>query len=715
MTEPTHPTEPMPDEETSAAPVVADDVAQVAEADEAAPPGAAQGAPVGAPEGAEGQPVEPEGGPVGAAEGAPEGAAVTASAGDEAAVEQPATPVPDEIVAEDPAAQGELAVETVATQEPVAAEGAVAEEPAGAATDEPVEEPTDEEPAAQEPAADQASATATDESVEEPADQAPAAQEPAADQTSAASTDESVEVPADQAPTAQELGADQTSAATTDGPVEEPAAPELVDEQPSETATGESVQEPAAEAEAEATEPPAADAAPAAPRPAPPKPGPRPTPAALRTAPHAAPVPVAPTYSGPPAESFGRVEDDGTVYVRVGEAERSVGAYPGATPDEALHYFARKFDELWASVDLLHQRVVGTDISAKDAADALGKLKETTTEPHVVGDLAQLDTHVAEIEAAVAERRAAEGAERAAAKAAARTEREKLVVEAEKLAGQPEEKIQWKSSGARMRELLDEWKKQQRSGPRLDRESESTLWQRFSHARNGFDKARRVHFAQLESTQGEAKSLKQKLVSEAQDLAKSKDWGPTASSFKRLMDRWRQAGRASRTDDDALWAQFKAAQDSFFAAKDEIVAAEDAEFNANLEVKEKLLLEAEAILPVKDLETAKAALRTVQDKWEKAGKIPRGDIQRIEQGLRKVETAVRDVEEQRWKRSNPEVAARAQSMVDQLESSVASLKETLAKAEASGNEKKVAEARAKLQAQEQWLNQARSGLEEFSG
>ena len=128
-----------------------------------------------------------------------------------------------------------------------------------------------------------------------------------------------------------------------------------------------------------------------------------------------------------------------------------------------------------------------------------------------MGDLAVLDAKVAEIEGLVKARKETEAAERSAARAAAAVEREAIVAEAEQIAGQPENKIQWKSSGARMRELLDEWKKHQRGGARLDRETEGALWQRFSQARNSFDKARRVHFAQLEGTQAEAKAAKQEL------------------------------------------------------------------------------------------------------------------------------------------------------------------------------------------------------------
>ena len=504
-----------------------------------------------------------------------------------------------------------------------------------------------------------------------------------------------------------------TEVAATEGSSAPEAAPAATEPAASSAEASEAAEAPVA-SEAPESRPAAESAKPAPPKPAAPRPGPAPTPAALRAVAHP-PVSVAAPAPGPAAETFGRVDDSGTVFVLSPEGEREVGSYPGATPEEALHYFARKYDELWASADLLHQRLATTDLSARDAQDGLTKLKEHIAEANVVGDLAALDAKVGEIEQAVAARKAVEAAERSKAREAARQQREALVVEAESIAGQPESRIQWKASGARMRALLDEWKQHQRSGARLDRETETALWQRFSHARNSFDKARRVHFAQLEGTQSEAKAAKEALVQEAEALSTSKDWGPTAGAFKRLMDRWRKAGRASRADDDALWERFKAAQDAFFAAKDEVAAVEDEEFRTNLAVKEQLLKDAQSILPVTDIDAAKAALRTIQEKWDAAGKVPRGDVERMEKGLRRVESAVREADETRWARTNPEVAARAQSMVTQLETSVASLREDLAKAEASGNAKKVADARAKLEAQEQWLEQARGNLDEFSG
>ncbi|KAB7743127.1 DUF349 domain-containing protein [Nostocoides sp. F2B08] len=450
-------------------------------------------------------------------------------------------------------------------------------------------------------------------------------------------------------------------------------------------------------------------------RPAPPRP-PVPSPAALAARIGTArPAPPATTADHSESARFGRVAEDGTVFVRRGTDEIAVGSYPGAGPDEALQYFARKYDELYGMTELLEQRLTGSsELTAKDAAEQLTHLSEQAAEPTFVGDLEALHARLESIGILIDRRREEESAQRAAAKATALAEREALVVRAENIAAQDPQRTQWKRSGEELRTLFEEWKAHQRSGARLDKPVEAELWHRFSAARGAFDKARRAHFSELEASQSEAKAAKESLVREAEQLSGSRDWGPTAREFKRLMDRWRAAGRAGRADDDALWARFKAAQDAFFAAKDEVAAAEDQEFRANLAVKEQLLAEAEGLLPIRDLEATKSALRSIQDRWDRAGKVPRADIDRTEKGIRRVEQAVRDAEQRQWSSSNPEARARAQSLVEQLERAVADLERDLANAEAKGNDKKAAEARSAIQGRQALLDQARSALTEFS-
>ena len=516
--------------------------------------------------------------------------------------------------------------------------------------------------------------------VQEPVEQAPAAGEPEpVEQESAVGEQERAEDESSVVEQGSAAGETTTSTETSDAQGEEPAQP------------ASAVPEPAT--------------------PRPPVPSPAALAARIGTARPAAPVVADHSESA----RFGRVAEDGTVFVRSGTEEVPVGSYPGASPDEALQYFARKYDELHGMAELLQQRLSGPgELTAKDAAEQLAHLQSQADEPTFVGDLDALRGRLDAISALIETRREEEAAERAAAKAAALQEREALVERAEAIAAQDPQRTQWKRSGEELRGLFEQWKSHQRSGPRLDKPVEAGLWTRFSAARSTFDKARRVHFAELDAVQAEAKAVKERLVREAEKLATSRDWGPTAREFKRLMDRWRAAGRAGRADDDALWERFKAAQDSFFTAKDEVAAAEDQQFRANLAVKEELLVEAEALLPVRDLEAAKTALRSIQDRWDKAGKVPRADIDRTEKAMRRVEQAVRDAEERKWSSSNPEARARAQSLVDQLERAVADMERELERAEQAGNVRKAADVRSAIAGRQALLDQARSALTEFS-
>ncbi|MGN0111485.1 MAG: DUF349 domain-containing protein, partial [Cellulosimicrobium funkei] len=473
----------------------------------------------------------------------------------------------------------------------------------------------------------------------------------------------------------------------------------------------------------------------AAPRPAAPRPGPRPKPSAL---PHPPRKPAAPAAGAPAAAAvvpevpavpaladdsaaakaaaaFGRVDEDGTVYVRESAGERSVGQFPGVGADEALTLYVRRYLDLQAKVALFEARLTSTDLSVKEIDQTIARLTEETAEPSAVGDLDGLRAQVESLRGAAAERRAQLEAERAAAKAAALEARTEIIEAAEKIAATDPSRMQWRPAGEELRGLLERWKEAQRSGPRIDRASEEALWKRFSHARTAFDRERRHYFAELEQRNASAKAAKEKLVAEAEALSSSTDWGPTAGAYRDLMARWKAAGRASRKDDDALWARFRAAQDTFFQARDAVNSATDAEYAANLEVKEALLTEAEALVPVKDLAAAKAALRDLQERWEEAGRVPRGDLQRVEGRLRAVENAVRDAEQAQWTRSNPETRARAEGAAAQLEAAIEALEADLAAAQSRGDARAVKEAETALAARRSWLEQVVRAAEDSRG
>jgi uncharacterized protein YeaO (DUF488 family) len=405
-------------------------------------------------------------------------------------------------------------------------------------------------------------------------------------------------------------------------------------------------------------------------------------------------------------ENWGRVAEDGTVFVRTKDGERAVGQWPDANPEEALAFYTRRYDALAFEVELLEQRVQAGTVSPDDARAAVKKVTGSIEDAQAVGDLDGLLTRLEALTPLVAQQRERRKAERAAKVEEARSAKTKIATEAETIAAGTD----WRHGVTRLRELLDEWK----ALPRLDKSSDDELWHRFSSARTTYTRHRKQHFAELSSKREEAAVVKERLAAEAESLAGSTEWGPTSGRFRDLMRQWKAAGPAPREVDDKLWARFRAAQDLFFGARDAVQAEENAEQVQNLQAKEALLTEIETILPVEDARTAREQLRDYLDRWDQIGKVPRDSMRAIDGRLRAVEQAVKAAEDEVWNRSNPEARARAEATVKQLQSLISDLEKQATKFESQGNTRKATEAREAIAARREWLTQAQNALNDFS-
>lgn len=377
------------------------------------------------------------------------------------------------------------------------------------------------------------------------------------------------------------------------------------------------------------------------------------------------------------SDPWGRVDETGTVYVRTADGEQVVGSWQASSPDEALAYFERKYEGLVVEIGLLERRVKTTDLSAKDAQIAIDHIREQVDAHHAVGDLQALKKRLDKLVETVDARREERKVQRAKQSDEARHSKEALVVEAEELA----QSDQWRAAGERLRSLVDTWK----GLPRLDRKSDDELWHRFSHARSAFSKRRKAHFASLDAQREDARKTKEKLVAEAESLSASTDWGPTAARYRELMADWKSAGRAQREHEDDLWNRFRGAQDVFFAARSSVFAERDAEQSENLKLKEELAEEAEKLVPVQDLKAARAAFRSINERWEAIGHVPRDARPKVEGRMHAVERALQESEEAEWRRTNPEARARAEGLTGQLQAAVDKLQGQIETARAAGN------------------------------
>ena len=411
--------------------------------------------------------------------------------------------------------------------------------------------------------------------------------------------------------------------------------------------------------------------------------------------------------TSPSAADFGRVDPDGTVYVRTSEGERSVGQIPGVSEAEALAFYTRRYEALDLEVTLLERRIASGALSPDEARQSINLVKKNLSGANAVGDLGGLSTRLEALAPVLAQANEARKAERARQAEVTRETKEGMVAEAERLA----QSNDWRGGVNRFRSLLDQWK----ALPRIDRATDDALWHRFSTARTTYTRRRKAQFAEQAERREAARAIKEQIIAEARDLAGSTEWGPTAGAFRDLMARWKAAGAAPREVDDALWAEFRGLQDQFFGARQATMSEQDAEFRANLEAKEALLAKAEAeIVPVTDVAASRAAFREFADAYNTLGKVPREAIRGLDNRVRALETAIRKADEAEWRRSDPEARARAEETVAMLSTEIDKLTEKVEKAEARGDNRTADKARDSIATYQSWLDQARATLADFS-
>lgn len=396
---------------------------------------------------------------------------------------------------------------------------------------------------------------------------------------------------------------------------------------------------------------------------------------------------------------FGRVDSENNVFVLDGDVERKVGQYPETSPELALAYYERKFDDLASQVRILEQRVANK-VDTHGLKKAIAKIINDLVEPNAVGDLADLrrraNNLVAKVDALVAEKSSATKE----AVAEALKLREAVATEAERIISQDPAKIQWKVSGAKMTELFTQWQNLQKTGPKVPKSEADAIWRRFSAARSKFEAGKRQFFSGLDASNKATKAKKNEIVAKAEALAAN---GGSIADYRALLDAWKASGRADSKTDDALWIRFKAAGDTLYAAKAEQSARENVEFQANLETKIAILADAAKIDPAKDLAEAKRQLQVIQTRWEAAGKVPRDKMRETEDKLRAIEAKVRKAEEDHWRATDPAAKARSNSVVEQLETAISKLEAQLAAAKAAKDKKATEEATEALKARQAWL------------
>jgi Domain of Unknown Function (DUF349) len=233
-------------------------------------------------------------------------------------------------------------------------------------------------------------------------------------------------------------------------------------------------------------------------------------------------------------------------------------------------------------------------------------------------------------------------------------------------AGQLASSSDWKATGDELHRLMDAWKTAGFAGKPLDEQ----LWREFHDARKRFFDRRSEHFKQQDRKRAESRHAKQRLVSEANSVAESHDFGPAFARMRELMSRWKAAGSAGKEHEEQLWASFR-------AAGDRLRARADANRDQAAHLKQRIVEEASSIAAYGDLRTAGHQMRDLMTRWKAAGSA--GKIRDDDLWSRYL--AYRRQLDSRYEQSKAERGQRTRDFLARLEQAAQRKREALARTE----------------------------------
>ena len=159
-------------------------------------------------------------------------------------------------------------------------------------------------------------------------------------------------------------------------------------------------------------------------------------------------------------------------------------------------------------------------------------------------------------------------------------------------------------------------------------EKKEEIWDRFKEATTKINKSHQDHFQHLKGEQKTNLEAKVRLCEQiedimAQGISSPNKWNEYSRKVVELQKLWRTIGFAPKKDNNKIYERFRAACDSFFNMKRDYFNKHRAVQNTNLQLKNELCIQAEALMDSKEWKQATEDLINVQKEWKKIGPVPR--------------------------------------------------------------------------------------------
>jgi Domain of Unknown Function (DUF349). len=176
----------------------------------------------------------------------------------------------------------------------------------------------------------------------------------------------------------------------------------------------------------------------------------------------------------------------------------------------------------------------------------------------------------------------------------------------------------------------DEWKE---VGP-VPQDKKEEIWERFKTATDKINQIRRDHYSKIQDEQNGNYETKSALCEKAEEIANEQPgsfnaWQKKSSELNELFKVWKSVGPAPKKQNDAIWARFKSAMDTFFSNKKEFFSKLKEQQVENYNRKLQLCAEAEALQESSEWKKATNELKRIQEEWKSIGPVPKRHSDKI--------------------------------------------------------------------------------------
>jgi hypothetical protein len=167
------------------------------------------------------------------------------------------------------------------------------------------------------------------------------------------------------------------------------------------------------------------------------------------------------------------------------------------------------------------------------------------------------------------------------------------------------------------------------------RKENDDVWKEFRAACDVFFESKKEFFKVIEAKQKEVVDKKRKLIDQAKSIQESTDWKGTSEKLIRLQKEWKNSGNAGQRFENKLWAEFRAACDVFFNAREENLKEQQSALVVNADLKKQLIDKISQLELTGDKKADLTTLKELNDEFKAIGNVPNEQRDEINQLFRK--------------------------------------------------------------------------------